>query len=579
MIRLLLTYLRTYRLQMAVVFVLVLLQSLANLYLPELNANIINNGVAQGDVGYIWRTGGLMLAVSFAVGICAVAAVYWGSKTAMQVGRDIRGDLFRTVESFSQLEVNRFGTPSLINRNTNDVQQLQMLVAIGLNMMIMAPMMSIGGIIMALRQDVPLSASIAVILPVMGIFIFFTVRRAVPLFQAMQKKLDRINQVMRESLAGIRVIRAFVRTSYEERRFEEANTDLFKVGLAVTRLFALMMPMLLLIFNMSTVAIMYFGGQRVASGEMPIGNLTAFIAYVMQILMSVMMATIMLAMVPRAAASGERIAEVLGTKPTIHDPESPRVPAPAGGTTGTIEFKNVEFRYPGAEAPVLRGISLVARPGTVTAIIGSTGSGKSTLINLIPRFFDVTEGSIEIDGVDIREMARADLWRLIGFVPQRAFLFSGTVADNLRYGDENAGEAELWQALEVAQAREFVEEMPEGLQSPIMQGGTNVSGGQRQRLAIARAIVKRPPIYVLDDSFSALDFVTDARLRQALKRETEEATVFIVAQRVSTVMHADNIIVLDDGAIAGMGTHGELMARSETYREIVYSQLSAEEVA
>jgi ATP-binding cassette subfamily B multidrug efflux pump len=577
--RLLIDYLRPYRVQTVIVALLVLIQSLANLYLPELNAEIINNGVAKGDTAYIARMGGFMLLVALLVGVCSIVSVYFGSKVAMLAGRDIRGALFRKVEGFSQAEVNRFGTSSLINRNTNDVQQVQMLVALGLNMMLMAPIMCIGGIIMALREDVPLSAILIVILPIMGLVIGLLVRRAVPLFRSMQVKLDRINQVMRETLSGIRVIRAFVRGEHEEARFDEANTDLMKVGLRVQRLFALMIPTLFAIFNLSTVAILWFGGQRVASGAMPIGNLTAFIAYVMQILIAVMMATIMMAMVPRAAASADRIQEVLEVEPTIGDPEVPRLPAVVQGPRGLVEFRDVEFRYPGAEDPVLCNISFTAPPGKTTAIVGSTGSGKSTLISLIPRFYDVTGGSILIDGVDIREMERADLWRMIGFVPQKAFLFSGTVASNLRYGDESADDAALWRALETAQGREFVAEMETGLEGAITQGGANVSGGQRQRLAVARALVKRAPIYVLDDSFSALDFKTDSMLRAALKRDTADATVFIVAQRVSTIMHADQILVLDCGTIVGVGTHEELMQTCETYQEIVYSQLTAEEVA
>ncbi|NLG66917.1 MAG: ABC transporter ATP-binding protein [Actinobacteria bacterium] len=593
--RLLLDSLRLYRFQTVLVVSLVLVQALANLYLPDLNAQIINNGVARGDTAYITRTGGFMLLVSLVVAVCSIAAVYFGSRIAMRVGRDIRSRLFRKVESFAQAEVNRFGTPSLINRNTNDVQQVQMLVAIGLNMMIMAPLMGVGGIIMALRQDVPLSALLAVIIPLMLVVISILVTRAIPLFRSMQVKLDRINQVMRETLAGIRVIRAFVRTRYEEERFQDANLDLLDIGLRVTRLFALMMPTLFLILNMSTVAIMYFGAHRIAGGDMPIGNLTAFIAYVMQILISVMMATMMMAMVPRAAASADRIQEVLEVEPAIVDPPAPKLlPAwrpkaaeemvPVGGTSGNgrrgvVEFKDVEFRYPGAENAVLRDISFRASPGTTTAIMGSTGSGKSTLINLIPRFFDVTAGAIEIDGVDIRDLAQADLWSMIGFVPQKAFLFSGTVASNLRFGDETATDVELWHALELAQARDFVMAMPEGLEASIAQGGANVSGGQRQRLAIARALVKRPLIYVLDDSFSALDFQTDARLRAALKQETKHATVFIVAQRVSTILHADQIVVLDEGTICGVGRHDELIKSCDCYREIVFSQLSEEEVA
>ena len=451
-----------------------------------------------------------------------------------------------------------------------------MLIAVGLNMMIMAPVMAIGGIFMALRQDVALSSILIVILPIMGIVIALMLRTAMPLFTSMQKRIDRINQVMREVLSGIRVIRAFVRTDYEERRFAEANQDLTDTSLKVNRLFALMMPLLMAILNLSMVAIMWFGAFRVDSGAMSIGNLTAFLTYIMQILFSVMMATIMFVMVPRAAASATRIKEVLDTEPSVCDPATP-VALPT--LKGYIEFEDVEFRYPGAEDPVLSHISFAAKPGETTAIIGSTGSGKSTLINLIPRFYDVTGGAVRIDGVDIRDMAQEDLWHKIGFIPQRAFLFTGTVASNLRYGDENATDEELWHALEVAQGKAFVSAMAEKLEAPITQGGTNVSGGQRQRLAIARALVKKPEVYVFDDSFSALDFKTDSMLRAALKHETGEATVIIVAQRVSTIMDADRIIVLDCGTVVGEGTHEELMKTNETYREIVFSQLSAEEVA
>jgi len=575
------THLRPYRRSVVLVVFLVLVQAITNLYLPDLNADIIDNGVAQGDTAYITRIGGLMLLVALLAGACSIASAYWSAKIAMAFGRDVRSAVFRHVEGFSQSEVNRFGTASLITRNTNDVQQVQMMVVIGLTIMITAPLMGLGGIIMALRQDVPLSGLLAVILPVMGVVIGLLVRRGVPLFRSMQVKLDRINQVMRETLTGVRVIRAFVRTDHEERRFDEANLDLTDVSLRVTRLFALMFPSLFLIMNLSTVLIMYFGGQRVASGAMPIGNLTAFLTYVMQILISVMMATVMSAMIPRAAASSDRIQEVLAVRPAIGDPSVPVMPAPSGdgARPGRVRFVDVEFRYPGAEQPVLGGISFTASPGQTTAIVGSTGSGKSTVISLIPRFYDVTGGRVEIDGVDIRDMNRADLWRRIGFVPQKAFLFSGSVADNLRFGDEKATDADLWRALETAQAQEFVADMPQGLGAAVSQGGANVSGGQRQRLAIARALTKKAPVLVLDDSFSALDFKTDSQLRAALKRETADTTVIIVAQRVSTIMHADQIVVLDEGTIAGIGTHEQLLASCETYREIVYSQLSAEEVA
>jgi ATP-binding cassette subfamily B protein len=575
MIALLAAFLRPYWRPLVLVVGLLLVQAIANLYLPELNADIINNGVAKGDTDYILQTGAVMLAVTVVLGIVSVIAVFWASRVAMGFGRDVRGAIFRAVESFSQVEVNRFGTASLITRNTNDVQQVQTVVLMGLTVMITAPIMMIGGLIMALRQDVPLTGILLVIVPIMTVIIAVLVRRAMPLFRAMQLKIDRINQVMRETLAGVRVIRAFVRTGYEERRFDEANRDLFGTALSVNRLFALMMPTLMAIMNLTTVAVLWFGAFRVDSGEMPVGNLVAFLQYIIQVLFAIMMATFMFVIVPRAAVSSDRVREVLETEPSIHDPAEPVSPP----RTGRVEFRDVEFRYPGAEEPVLRGISFSAGPGETTAIVGSTGSGKSTLVNLLPRFYDVTGGSVLVDGVDVRAMDRADLWSRIGLVPQRAFLFGGTVASNLRVGDEAAPDDDLWRALEIAQAREFVEEMPERLDAPVAQGGTNVSGGQRQRLAIARALVKRPPIYVFDDTFSALDFRTDARLRAAIGRDLADATVIIVAQRVGTILHADRIVVLEDGGIAGIGTHHELMETCATYREIVYSQLSEEEVA
>jgi len=576
MISLLRTYLRPYRRALALVVFLLTVQALASLYLPELNGNIINNGVVKGDIDYIVSTGALMLGVSLVVVACAIVGVYWGSRTGMAFGRDVRSAIFRKVEGFSQTELNQFGTPSLITRNTNDVQQVQMVVLLGLNMMIIAPILAVGGVIMALRQDVPLSGILIVILPIMTLIVGLLMSRALPMFQAIQVKVDRINQVTREALSGVRVIRAFVRTQHEERRFEVANQDLTASSLRVNRLFALMIPLLMAIFNLSSVAILWFGAIRVDSGQMPIGNLIAFLQYVMQILFAVMMAVFMFIMVPRAIVSSGRIQEVLRTETTIDDPIEP-VSAPE--SSGALEFTDVEFRYPGAQDPVLRDISFAVEPGKTTAIVGSTGSGKSTLVNLIPRFYDVTGGSLTIDGADVRAIRRDDLWSRIGLIPQKAFLFSGTIASNLRYGKADASDEELWAALRVAQAESFVRELPEGLESPVTQGGSNLSGGQKQRLAIARALVKRPEVYVFDDSFSALDFRTDSLLRAALAQEISGATIVIVAQRVGTIMGADRIVVLDGGKVAGIGTHLELMASCETYREIVFSQLSAEEAA
>ncbi len=575
MIRILRRYLAPYRWPILLVMVLLLVQAIANLYLPELNAEIINNGVALGDTDYILRTGGFMLVVTFALMIASIISVFFSARIAMGFGRDVRSAIFRSVQTFSQVEVNHFGAASLITRNTNDVQQLQQVVLMALNMMISAPILTVGGVIMALRQDVPLTGILLVIIPIMAVLIAVVMSRAIPLFQAMQLKIDRINLVMREKLTGIRVIRAFVRTEQEEQRFDVASRDLMDTGLRVNRLFAITMPALMLIMNLSTVAVLWLGSYRVDSGEMPIGNLTAFLQYIMQILFAIMTAVIMFVMVPRAAVSAGRINEVLETEPSISDPPTPI----SSERRGRVEFRDVEFRYPGAEEPVLCGISFEANPGETTAIVGSTGSGKSTLVNLLPRFYDATGGAVLVDGVDVRDMDRQDLWRRIGMVPQKAFLFDGTIASNVRYGDERATDDEVWRALGIAQGRDFVAETPGQLEAPITQGGTNVSGGQRQRLAIARALAHKPDVFVFDDSFSALDFRTDARLRAAIGRELRGATVIIVAQRVGTILHADRIVVLDKGEIAGVGTHEELMATCETYREIVLSQVTEEEVA
>ncbi|TMG25663.1 MAG: ABC transporter ATP-binding protein [Chloroflexi bacterium] len=580
MIALLRTYLRPYARQIGLVLVLLLIQSIGNLYLPTLNGDIINNGVAKGNNDYIINTGAFMLVVTLALGVASILAVYGGARTAMGFGRDVRSAIFRKVESFSQVEVNRFGPPSLITRNTNDVQQVQTVVFMALTLLIAAPILIVGGIIMAIRQDVPLSGLLVVVLPIMVVFIGIVMYRAIPLFRAMQAKLDRINQVMRETLAGVRVIRAFVRTGHEERRFDDSSRDLFETSIRVNRLFAMTIPVMTAILNLSTVAVMWFGASRVDSGQMPIGNLTAFLQYLMQILFSVLMAVFMFVFVPRAAVSAGRIQEVLDTEPSVRDPERPVALPVTDRTGGRVVFRDVEFGYPGAEHPVLRAISFEARPGEITAIVGSTGAGKSTLVNLIPRFYDATGGAVLVDGVDVRDMDREHLWKRMGVVPQKAFLFSGTVASNLRFGDEEATDDDLWHALQIAQSRDFVEEMEGGLDAPITQGGTNVSGGQRQRLAIARALVKKAGIFIFDDSFSSLDFGTDARLRAALERELGWATVIIVAQRVGTIMNADRILVMDAGRIVGSGTHTELLESSETYREIVYSQLSeAEAVA
>ena len=580
MIGLLRTYLRPYGGRIVVVMALLLVQAIGNLFLPDLNGDIINKGVLAGDTDYVLRVGGLMLLVTALIGLAAIASVYLSARIAMGFGRDVRGAIFTKVETFSQVEVNRFGPPSLITRNTNDVQQVQQVLFVAMTVMVSAPILIVGGVIMALRTDVPLSGLLVVVIPAMGILIGLTMSRLIPIFRATQTRLDRINQVMRESLSGVRVIRAFVRTRHEEARFEQASRELFDVQLRGGRTFAFTQPIIMAIFNLSTVAAIWFGALRVESGDLSIGNLTAFQQYLAQILFAVLTATFMFILVPRAAVSAGRIREVLDTTPSIVDPIDPVAPPIDGPDAGVVEFRTVEFRYPGAEEPVLRGISFRARPGTTTAIVGSTGSGKSTLVNLIPRFYDATTGTVLVDGVDVKAMRREDVWARIGMIPQKAFLFSGTISSNLRFGKADATDDEIWRALDIAQGRDFVEAMDGQLEAPIAQGGGNVSGGQRQRLAIARAIVKGAAVYVFDDSFSALDFATDARLRQALDRNLARATKIIVAQRVGTIMNADQIVVLDAGQVVGIGTHRELLETSDTYREIVYSQLSeAEAVA
>ncbi|MEY9871354.1 ATP-binding cassette subfamily B multidrug efflux pump [Streptacidiphilus sp. MAP12-33] len=576
LIRLLRAHLGPYSRPITLLVLLQLVQTIATLYLPTLNADIIDNGVIKGDTGYILGTGGIMIGVSLAQVICSVGAVYFGARTAMALGRDMRASVFTRVQSFSTREVGQFGAPSLITRSTNDVQQVQMLVLMTFTLMVSAPIMMVGGIIMALNQDVPLSTLLVVIVPILGVIIGFTVSRMRPLFRTMQERIDSVNRVLREQISGLRVIRAFVKDNHERTRFRGANDDLTDVGLRVGRLMALMFPLVMLVVNLSSVAVMWFGAHRIDSGGMQIGALTAFLSYLMQILMSVMMATFMFMMVPRAEVCAERIEEILSTDTTVVPPANPVHELSA---RGFLELRAAEFRYPGAEEAVLRDVSFTARPGETTAIIGSTGSGKTTLINLIPRLSDVTDGSVLVDGVDVRELDEALLARTIGLVPQKPYLFSGTVASNLRYGNPQASDEELWAALETAQAREFVAKFTEGLDAPIAQGGTNVSGGQRQRLAIARALVRKPEVYLFDDSFSALDYATDARLRAALEQETRDSTVVIVAQRVSTIRGADRIIVLDEGRVVGEGTHHELMNDNETYREIVLSQLTEEEAA
>jgi ATP-binding cassette, subfamily B, multidrug efflux pump len=576
LIRLLRTYLRPYRNRLALILLLQLAQTLATLYLPTLNADIIDKGVIPHDTHYILTTGGFMLGITVAQIACAICAVYFGAQVAMALGRDVRHGIFNQVQQFSEREVSVFGTPSLITRTTNDVQQVQMLAIMTFTLLLSAPIMCIGGIVLALNQDVKLSSLIVVAVPVLAVIVTLIISRMRPLFRLMQERLDNINRVLREQITGVRVIRAFVRDPQERERFRGASTELFDVALGSGKLMALMFPSVMLVLNLSTTAVVWFGGHLIADGSMQIGALTAFITYLAQILTAVMMATFMFMLVPRAEVSSERIMEVIGTEPALGPPARP---ATAGPDKGRLELRGVEFRYPGAERPVLTGISLTALPAKTTAIIGGTGSGKTTLVNLVPRLLEVTEGALLVGGVDVRELEPRALSAAVGLVPQKPYLFSGTVASNLRYGNQQATDEDLWHALEIAQARDFVERMPDGLYSPIAQGGTNVSGGQRQRLAIARALVHKPDIYLFDDAFSALDYATDARLRGALATEMSGATMIIVAQRVSTIRGADQIVVLDAGRIVAIGTHEELMTTSETYREIVLSQLTEQEAA
>ncbi|MBH0007888.1 ABC transporter ATP-binding protein [Salinibacterium sp. SWN1162] len=576
LLRLLRHYLRPHAKLLIGVAIFQAAQSIANLYLPSLVADIIDNGVAKGDVGHILWIGSIMLAITLVQVACAIVAVYFGAKAAMSLGRDLRGALFHRVSEFSEREVSKFGAPTLITRSTNDVQQVQMFVLLTCTLFVAAPILAVGGVIMAIRQDVGLSWLMAVSVPVLLLAIGLIVARMVPLFRTMQKRIDAVNRVLREQLTGIRVVRAFVREKDEAQRFAHANRTLTDTTLATGRLTALIFPTVMLVVNVSSVAVVWFGGLRVESGEMQIGALIAYLSYLLQILMAVTMATFMAMILPRAAVSGDRISEVLDTESSVTPPANPVMSLPE---QGTVKLEHVSFSYPGAEQPVLRDLDFTINQGQTTAIIGSTGAGKTTLINLLPRLFDATDGVVDVDGVDVRHIDPDLLWGRIGLVPQKPYLFSGTVASNLRYGKPDATDEELWEALTIAQARDFVEAMDGRLDASISQGGTNVSGGQRQRLAIARALVKKPEIYIFDDSFSALDGATDARLRLALRTHRRDATMIIVAQRVATIRDAEQILVLESGEIVGHGTHEELLDTSETYSEIVNSQLTVEAAA
>jgi ATP-binding cassette subfamily B multidrug efflux pump len=576
LLRLVRTHLAPYRRPIAVIVVLQLLGTLAMLYLPSLNAQIIDQGVVLGDTAYIIERGTVMLAVSVLQALCAVAAVWFAARTAMSFGRDLRAAIFRRVGTFSAREVQHFGAPSLITRETNDVQQVQMLVLMGFTMFVSAPIMMVGAVVMAMREDVGLSWLIVLVVPVLALLVGLIVRQMVPSFRVMQVRIDEVNRVLREQVTGVRVVRAFVREEHETRRFARANDELTVVAVRAGRWQAGVFPVVMLVANVASVGVLWFGGHRVESGAMEVGALTAYLTYLMQIIMSVMMGMFMMMMLPRAAVCADRIVEVLDTESSV---VAPAEPVTEVTERGTLVLEDVTFAYPGAESPVLRGVDLSAGPGQTVAVIGSTGAGKSTLVSLVPRLFDATSGTVYVDGVDVRALSPQLLWSRLGLVPQKAFLFSGTVADNLRHGKPDATDEEMWQALEIAQARDFVAALPEGLESSVSQGGSNFSGGQRQRLAIARAVVRRPEIYLFDDSFSALDLRTDALLRAALAPVTRDSTVVIVAQRVSTIRDADLIVVLEDGEVVGSGTHDELLATCGTYREIVESQLAVEDVA
>lgn len=572
----LLKYLKPYKFHVVAILALLFTQAIAELYLPTLMSDIINKGIVNADNSYIWETGIRMILISALSGIAAVLATLLATKSAVGYGTILRKEVFHKVEGFSLNEVDKIGTASLITRTTNDITQIQQVMIMILRMMLYAPIMSIGAAVMAIREDSGLAWVILVVIPVIAVVIGLIMIKALPLFKIIQSKVDKLNLVLRENLTGMRVIRAFNKVEYEKNRFDQANEDLTDTNIKVNKIMAWMMPALMLIFNLVTICIIWFGGKRIDTGDMQVGSLLAFIQYIMQMMFSILMLTMMFVLVPRAQASAQRINEVLDTELEIKDTKEAK---DGKSMKGYIEFKNVTFRYPGAEEPVLENISFSAKPGETTAIIGGTGSGKSTLVNLIPRFYDVEKGDILVDGVSVKELSQENLRKKIGFIPQKAVLFSGTIRENLKYGKEDATDTEIAHAANIAQAESFISELSDGYDSYIAQGGNNVSGGQKQRLSIARALIRKPEIYVFDDSFSALDFKTDAKLRAALKGETKDATVIIVAQRVTTVMDADRIIVLEDGNIVGIGTHKELLQENEVYREIVSSQLSEEELA